>query len=205
MYMYIHIYAGIEISVPLSLLAPPSSPVSPSTQVGRSSRLDHMTPLKYSYGPCKQDDYQRYMYNVNTLINVPLLLFSQILSGHEGPVSGVVFSPVKSLLASSSWDCTVKLWDVFENKGNVETMKFTTMGKGKGAWHSCHLEDVMYCAKSSNIYFKTTNICLAKYLSFKFIHELISLRIESMCNIVQLEIHVHVYMYIMFCVVIQNG
>jgi periodic tryptophan protein 2 len=48
----------------------------------------------------------------------------EILSGHEGPVSSLSFSPTLSVLASSSWDKTVKLWDVFENKGNVETFTF---------------------------------------------------------------------------------
>ncbi|XP_074651858.1 periodic tryptophan protein 2 homolog [Tubulanus polymorphus] len=49
-----------------------------------------------------------------------------ILSGHEGPVSAVVFSTTSSILASASWDKTVKLWDVFENKGSKETFRFNT-------------------------------------------------------------------------------
>ncbi|KAL0547504.1 hypothetical protein IC582_017440 [Cucumis melo] len=44
-----------------------------------------------------------------------------ILSGHEGPVHGLMFSPTNAVLASSSWDKTVRLWDVFEGKGAVET------------------------------------------------------------------------------------
>ncbi|GAB4842053.1 U3 snoRNP protein [Ancistrocladus abbreviatus] len=44
-----------------------------------------------------------------------------ILSGHEGPVHGLMFSPSNAILASSSWDKTVRLWDVFEGKGTVET------------------------------------------------------------------------------------
>ncbi|EEF44743.1 periodic tryptophan protein 2 [Ricinus communis] len=43
-----------------------------------------------------------------------------VLSGHEGPVHGLTFSPTNALLASSSWDKTVRLWDVFEGKGAVE-------------------------------------------------------------------------------------
>ncbi|XP_021298575.1 periodic tryptophan protein 2 homolog [Herrania umbratica] len=42
-------------------------------------------------------------------------------SGHEGPVHGLMFSPTNAILASSSWDKTVRLWDVFEGKGTVET------------------------------------------------------------------------------------
>merc|ERR1712002_992186 len=45
-----------------------------------------------------------------------------ILSGHEGPVSSVSFSPSTSMLASASWDKTVILWDVFENKSAKETI-----------------------------------------------------------------------------------
>ncbi|KAK4735995.1 hypothetical protein R3W88_010256 [Solanum pinnatisectum] len=48
-----------------------------------------------------------------------------ILSGHEGPVHGLVFSPTNATLASSSWDKTVRLWDVFDGKGAVETFPHT--------------------------------------------------------------------------------
>ncbi|KAF5453210.1 hypothetical protein F2P56_028127 [Juglans regia] len=48
-----------------------------------------------------------------------------ILSGHEGPVHGLMFSPTNEILASSSWDRTVRLWDVFEGKGAVETFPHT--------------------------------------------------------------------------------
>ncbi|GLU14598.1 hypothetical protein SLE2022_311590 [Rubroshorea leprosula] len=48
-----------------------------------------------------------------------------ILSGHEGPVHGLMFSPTNAIVASSSWDKTVRLWDVFEGKGAVETFPHT--------------------------------------------------------------------------------
>ncbi|CAL9121996.1 unnamed protein product [Musa textilis] len=48
-----------------------------------------------------------------------------VLGGHEGPVHGLMFSPTNSVLASSSWDKTVRLWDVFEGKGAVETFPHT--------------------------------------------------------------------------------
>ncbi|XP_060205652.1 periodic tryptophan protein 2 [Lycium barbarum] len=48
-----------------------------------------------------------------------------VLSGHEGPVHGLMFSPTNGTLASSSWDKTVRLWDVFEGKGAVETFPHT--------------------------------------------------------------------------------
>ncbi|PSS17882.1 Periodic tryptophan protein [Actinidia chinensis var. chinensis] len=48
-----------------------------------------------------------------------------VLSGHEGPVHGLMFSPTNAILTSSSWDKTVRLWDVFEGKGAVETFPHT--------------------------------------------------------------------------------
>ncbi|XP_076921668.1 periodic tryptophan protein 2 [Bidens hawaiensis] len=48
-----------------------------------------------------------------------------VLSGHEGPVHGLMFSPTSAILASSSWDRTVRLWDVFDGKGSVETFQHT--------------------------------------------------------------------------------
>jgi len=34
-------------------------------------------------------------------------------AGHEGPVVALAFSPAQPLLASASWDRTVRTWDVF--------------------------------------------------------------------------------------------
>ncbi|GFY96992.1 periodic tryptophan protein 2 [Actinidia rufa] len=49
-----------------------------------------------------------------------------VLSGHKGPVHGLMFSPpTNAILTSSSWDKTVRLWDVFEGKGAVETFPHT--------------------------------------------------------------------------------
>ncbi|KAJ4849893.1 U3 snoRNP protein [Turnera subulata] len=47
------------------------------------------------------------------------------LSAHEGPVHGLTFSPTNAVLASSSWDKTVRLWNVFEGKGATETFTHT--------------------------------------------------------------------------------
>ncbi|XP_057725942.1 periodic tryptophan protein 2 [Arachis stenosperma] len=48
-----------------------------------------------------------------------------VLSGHEGPVHALMFSPTNNILTSSSWDKTVRLWDVFDGKGAVETFPHT--------------------------------------------------------------------------------
>ena len=45
-----------------------------------------------------------------------------VLTGHEGPVACLDFSPTSSVLASGSWDGTLKLWDVYKNSC-TETME----------------------------------------------------------------------------------
>lgn len=35
----------------------------------------------------------------------------RVLRGHYGPVRDVSWHPYLPIIASSSWDCTVKLWD----------------------------------------------------------------------------------------------
>ena len=45
-----------------------------------------------------------------------------VLSGHEGPVAGLAFSPTSGTLASASWDRTVKVWDVFNAGTATETL-----------------------------------------------------------------------------------
>lgn len=38
-----------------------------------------------------------------------------VLAAHEGPVVAMAFSPLQPLLASASWDKTVRTWDVFRS------------------------------------------------------------------------------------------
>ena len=54
-----------------------------------------------------------------------------VLSGHEGPIACLDFSKDSGLLASGSWDGTLKLWDVYKNEC-TETFE-----------HGC---DVLACA-----------------------------------------------------------
>ncbi|GAV07744.1 hypothetical protein RvY_17551 [Ramazzottius varieornatus] len=49
----------------------------------------------------------------------------EVLSGHEAPVSGVAFGSAadKQLLVTSSWDQTVRLWDIFQAKVQSEVIR----------------------------------------------------------------------------------
>lgn len=42
-----------------------------------------------------------------------------ILAAHEGPVVALAFSPTQAVLASVSWDRTLRTWDVFSGKGEI--------------------------------------------------------------------------------------
>jgi periodic tryptophan protein 2 len=46
-----------------------------------------------------------------------------VLAGHEGPVCSLSFNGTLGLLASGSWDKTVKLWDVFRDGTSTETFR----------------------------------------------------------------------------------
>lgn len=54
----------------------------------------------------------------------------QTLSGHEGPVSAISFNPSlsRAVLASCSWDHTVRTWDVFDAKGGREAYNLGSDG-----------------------------------------------------------------------------
>ncbi|KAK3722040.1 hypothetical protein QZH41_020155 [Actinostola sp. cb2023] len=50
----------------------------------------------------------------------------EVLSGHEAPVSGLEFSPTQPHLISSSWDKTVKVWNMFQSNVSRETLDLTS-------------------------------------------------------------------------------
>lgn len=47
----------------------------------------------------------------------------EVLNGHRGPVCGLSFRPRRGTLASCSWDRTIRLWDMYERKGNCEVLE----------------------------------------------------------------------------------
>ena len=67
-----------------------------------------------------QDTFEVYLWSLET----GKLL--EILRGHTGPISWLQFSPLGSLLASSSWDKSYRLWDVINPEGNNEHVEFVT-------------------------------------------------------------------------------
>lgn len=48
----------------------------------------------------------------------------EVISGHQGPISSVAFSPVStsSTMVSGSWDKTIKIWNCLENSSEHETI-----------------------------------------------------------------------------------
>uniref|UniRef100_A0A8B9CCF0 PWP2 small subunit processome component n=1 Tax=Anser brachyrhynchus TaxID=132585 RepID=A0A8B9CCF0_9AVES len=63
-----------------------------------------------------QDSFEIYIWSMQSgrLLDV--------LAGHEGPISSLSFNPVKCVLASASWDKTVKLWDMLDSWRTKETL-----------------------------------------------------------------------------------
>lgn len=69
------------------------------------------------------DVFETYMWSVQT----GKLL--DILAGHEGPVTALQFDPSGSgLLASTGWDRSVRLWEVFRRSGATEAMQLNAEG-----------------------------------------------------------------------------
>lgn len=66
-----------------------------------------------------QDSFEIFLWSMQT----GRLL--EVLGGHEGPVSSLCFSPVQSVLASASWDRTVRLWDMMDSWQVKETLALT--------------------------------------------------------------------------------
>lgn len=80
-----------------------------------SVALDYSGELVVAGG---QDVFEIYLWSMK------LGRLLEVLSGHEGPVNSLTFSPVatSSLLISGSWDRTVKIWNCLESSGEHETI-----------------------------------------------------------------------------------
>jgi len=64
-----------------------------------------------------QDSFEIYVWSVQT----GNLLDS--LTGHEGPISCLSFGQENSVLASASWDKTVRIWNIFSRNQTVEPIE----------------------------------------------------------------------------------
>ncbi|XP_026886826.2 PWP2 small subunit processome component [Electrophorus electricus] len=69
-----------------------------------------------------QDSFEIFLWSMQT----GRLL--EVLSGHEGPVSCLCFSPVQSVLVSVSWDKTVRLWDMLDSWQTKEVLRLNSDG-----------------------------------------------------------------------------
>lgn len=65
------------------------------------------------------DNFEIYVWSVQTA----QLLDS--LTGHEGPVSCLAFGNENSVLASASWDKTIRIWNIFGRSQSVEPIEVT--------------------------------------------------------------------------------
>ncbi|EMG48949.1 PWP2 Periodic tryptophan protein 2 [Candida maltosa Xu316] len=64
-----------------------------------------------------QDTFEIYVWSVQT----GQLLDS--LTGHEGPISCLTFGKENSILASASWDKTIRIWNIFSRNQTVEPIE----------------------------------------------------------------------------------
>lgn len=64
-----------------------------------------------------QDEFEIYVWSVQTgsLLDT--------LAGHEGPISCLAFGVESSILASSSWDKTIRIWNIFSRAQQVEPIE----------------------------------------------------------------------------------
>lgn len=64
-----------------------------------------------------QDSYEIFVWNVQTgqLLDT--------LSGHTGPISHLQFSKENGVLASASWDKTIRIWNIFSRSQDVEPIE----------------------------------------------------------------------------------
>jgi parallel beta-helix repeat protein len=71
--------------------------------------------------------------NVSQIFSATIRLITTLIGGHTGVVRSVAFSPDGRLLASGSWDETIKLWDVASGR---EVRTLTGHTEGSIPWRS---------------------------------------------------------------------
>lgn len=74
-----------------------------------------------------------------------------VLGGHTGPISALSFSASASILASASWDKTVKIWDFYNSKTAVDTL--THASDVLGLAFRPDGDELCTCALDGQLYF----------------------------------------------------
>ncbi|KAF8430253.1 vegetative incompatibility protein HET-E-1 [Tirmania nivea] len=80
-----------------------------------------------------------YTNSINSVVFLPDGKVYGVLEGHTGPVKSVVFSPDGKLVASTSNDKTIRLWDILSGK---DTLSGKVYGVLKG--HTCWVNSVVF-------------------------------------------------------------
>jgi WD40 repeat protein len=80
------------------------------------------------------------------------------LSGHEGPIACLALAPTGAILASGSWDGTLKLWNIYESSC-IDTFA-----------HACDVLDVSFRPDGKELCTCATNGMLAFFISSFLFH-----------------------------------
>lgn len=68
------------------------------------------------------EEFEIYVWSVQTGKLV------DILSGHEGPISALAFSPLGDKIISTSWDKSARIWEMYGRKNGVESIQLGSEG-----------------------------------------------------------------------------
>lgn len=116
--------------------------------------LDHSGEFLAAGG---QDVFEIYLWSMK------LGRLLEILSGHEGPVVSIAFSPVasSSTMVSGSWDKTIRIWNALESSNDHETIDL--MSDAMAVCFNPNGEEIAVATLNGNI--STFNVKSSQHLS----------------------------------------